>query len=101
MADITEKILAHLSRKNYTPLKPKALARQLGVPSEGYADFRRALRALLQQKRVQMGKNHTVRGVDSQGTATGVYRGTKGGFGFVRPHAVDGAVGPEIYIAEG
>ncbi|MCC6418330.1 MAG: ribonuclease R [Gemmataceae bacterium] len=101
MADFTEQILTYLSRKNYVPLKPKALARQLNVPSELYADFRRALRALLQQKRIQVGKNHTVRGVEQHGTASGVYRGTSSGFGFVRPHMVDGAVSPDIYIPEG
>ncbi len=101
MSDFTQQILAHLARKNYEPLKPKALARKLNVAPDRYADFRKALRTLLQQRRVEIGKNHTVRPAGQHGTATGVFRSTSGGFGFVRPHEVDGSVGPEIYIAEG
>ncbi len=101
MADFTEAILALLARKNYKPLKPKELSRKLNVPAAQYADFRRTLRTLLQQHRIELGKNHTLRTAAPHGTATGVYRGTNSGFGFVRPHAVDGVVGPEIYIPEG
>jgi ribonuclease R len=101
MPDFTEQILATLARKNYEPLKPKALARRLGVPQAHYADFRRSLRALAQQKRVEIGKNHTVRPAQPHGAITGVYRGTESGVGFVRPHAGDGTVGPDVFIPEG
>ncbi|MCI0460682.1 MAG: ribonuclease R [Gemmataceae bacterium] len=101
MADFTDPILAFVSRRNYQPLKPKALARSLNVPPGLYADFRRSLRTLLQQGRIQLGKNHTIRAVEAHGTVTGVYRGTRSGFGFVRPHAPDGTVGEEVFIAEG
>jgi ribonuclease R len=101
MADFSQQILTHLSHKSYQPLKPKALARKLNVPPDRYADFRKALRTLLQQQRVEIGKNHTVRPVQPHGTATGVYRSTSGGFGFVRPQEADGSVGPEIFIPEG
>ena len=32
MPDFTEQILAAVGRKSYEPLKPKALARKVGVP---------------------------------------------------------------------
>jgi ribonuclease R len=101
MPDHEETILAALAKKNYQPLKPKALARKLGVPSSQYANFRRALKSLLSQKRIEVGKNHTVRPVQPHGTVTGTYRATTAGFGFVRPHPVDGNAGPEVYIPEG
>jgi ribonuclease R len=101
MADLEDKILAAVAKKNYTPLKPKALARKLGVSSAQYADFRRTLKTLLGDKRLEMGKNHTVRPAQPHGTATGVYRSTASGFGFVRPHPVDGVAGPEVYIPQG
>ena len=41
MANLEEQILAAVARKSYQPLKPKALARKLGVPAPQYADFRR------------------------------------------------------------
>jgi ribonuclease R len=101
MPDFTEPILAAISRKNYEPLKPKALARKLGLPQKQYGDFRRDLRELLRQGRAEMGKNHTVRAAKPHGTATGIYRRTSTGTGFVRPHLIDGKVGPEVLIREG
>src|SRR5262245_44213815 len=100
MADLTQKILAAVSRKNYQPIKPKALARKIGVPAEQYADFRRALRDLLKQGRVAMGKNPPVRPAQAAGTVAGTFSKTSAGYGFVRPHAIDGHVGPEVLIRE-
>src|SRR5215813_8690794 len=100
MPDLTQKILAAVSRKSYQPLKPKALARKIGVPSEQYADFRRALRELLKQGRVVMGKNHTIRPAQASSTIAGTFHKTSAGYGFVRPHAIDGHVGPEVLIRE-
>src|SRR5262249_49755394 len=92
--------IATVGRRSYTPLKPKALARKLGVVGGQYAHFRNVLRTLLKQGRVQLGKNHTVRQAPPHGTANGVFRKAGGGFGFVRPHAVDGQVGPEIFVPQ-
>jgi ribonuclease R len=101
MPDFSDQILGAVSRKTYEPLKPKALARKLGVPQKQYGDFRRCLRELLKQGRVEIGKNHTVRTTKPHGTITGVYRRATTGAGFVRPHFVDGKAGPEIIIREG
>src|SRR2546423_14102894 len=100
MADLTHKILAAVARKSYQPLKPKALARKLGVPVDQYNEFRRTLRELLQQGRITSGKNHTIRPAQAQGTIAGTFHKTSSGVGFVRPHAVDGQVGPEVRIRE-
>jgi ribonuclease R len=101
MADFTDPILAAIGRKNYQPLKPKALARKLGVAAAEYGDFRRSLRELLKQGRAEMGKNQTVRNAPPHGTVVGIYRRTGSGFGFVRPHLVDGKAGPEVLVPEG
>jgi ribonuclease R len=85
-----QQILAALARKSYQPVKPKALAKQLGVSGGRYAEFRKVLRALVAQGRVQFGKNHTVRPAPAAGTVTGVYRRLASGRGFVVPHAIDG-----------
>jgi ribonuclease R len=100
MPTLEDRILAAFAAKSYQPLKPKALARKLGVPAAQYGDFRRALRGLIRQGRAEMGKGHTVRPVQPHGTVTGIFRRTSGGFGFVRPHAIDGHAGPEILIRE-
>src|SRR5689334_12834492 len=101
MPDLETQILSLLSRKTYQPLKPKALARKLGLSSAEYGDFRRGLRALLKQGRVEIGKTHAVRPAQPHGTITGIYRRISSGAGFVRPHVVDGTAGPDIFITEG
>jgi ribonuclease R len=101
MPDFESQILTTLARKTYQPLKPKALARQIGVPQKQYGDFRRALRELLSQGRAEMGKNQTVRAARPHGTITGIYRQTSSGLGFVRPHVVDGQAGLEVLIRPG
>jgi ribonuclease R len=101
MDDLEKKILAAVSKKDYEPLKPRALARKLGVPQSQYGEFRRLLRDLLRQGRVERGKNQTVRASPPHGTVTGVFRKTSSGTGFVRPHAVDGHVGPEVLVRPG
>jgi ribonuclease R len=97
---LEEQILAAVARKNYQPLKPKALARKLGLPAKEYSQFRWTLRELLKQGRLVIGKNHTVRSTPPHGTVTGIYRRTSTGIGFVRPHVIDGQAGAEILIRE-
>ncbi len=101
MPDLAERILAALGRSRYQPLKPKALARKIGVPSSQYGEFKQALRELLREGRIEKGKNDTVRPAQPHGTVTGTFRRTSSGLGFVRPQPVDGVVGPEVVIREG
>jgi ribonuclease R len=98
MDDLEKQILAAVSRKNYEPLKPKALARKLGVPQSQYSEFRRILRELMRQGRIERARNQSVRAIPPHGTVTGIFRKTSSGTGFVRPHAVDGHAGPEVLI---
>ena len=98
MPDLSEQILAAVGRKSYAPLKPKALARKIGVPQKLYGEFRKALRELVRQGRVQFGKNHAVRPAGQHGTVVGVYRRTSTGLGFVRPHVVEGKAGADIAV---
>ena len=56
-----QKILAVLARQNYVPVKPKALARKIGIRDADYPLFRKALRDLIAAGKAQYGKNHTIR----------------------------------------
>ena len=47
MSDLTTRILDALSRPSYTPVKPKVLAKRLGVAADTYPEFRRTLRELV------------------------------------------------------
>ncbi len=100
MADLSERILAAVARKTYQPVKPKALARKIGVPAERYDEFRRVLRDLIRQGRLVSGKNHTVRPAHAHNNVAGTFHKTSSGVGYVRPHAVDGHVGPEVRVRE-
>src|SRR5262245_48600596 len=100
MPSFEDQILAAVSRRNYQPLKPKALARKLGVPAPQYPAFRNALRELLRQGRLELGRNHAVRALPPHGTVTGTFRRTGTGLGFVRPHLIEGQSGTEIRIGE-
>jgi ribonuclease R len=101
MADLAEKIVALVGKRSYQPVKPKMLARKLGVTTPQYAEFKRALRSLLRDGRIEVGKNSTVRPAPPHGTVTGAFRRTGTGVGFVRPAAVEGRTGPEVRIPEG
>src|SRR5713101_9776796 len=96
--NLEEQILAAVARKTYQPLKPKALARKLGIPAKEYSAFRWSLRELVKQGRLVLGKNHTVHPTPPHGTITGIYRRTSTGTGYVRPHVIDGQAGPEVLI---
>ena len=74
MADLSDQILAHVRKRTYQPLKPKALARKLGVSTPQYDDFKRALRKLLRVKVLEFGKNHTIRDLAPHGSITGTFR---------------------------
>lgn len=100
MADFSELILAAVTRKGYHPLKPKALSRRLNLTASQYGEFRKVLRELVKQGRVQMGRNHTIRPAETAGTVAGIYRRTSSGIGFVRPHVIDGRAGPDIRVWE-
>ncbi len=93
-----DRILATLAKRTYTPVKPKMLARKLGVSAKEYPAFRKILRGLFKQGRVEFGQDHVVRPVGAHGTATGVFRKAGGGFGFVIPQSVDGVKGRDIFI---
>src|ERR1700722_9775294 len=100
MAELSEQILALVQRRSYQPLKPRALARKLGVSTPQYPEFKRALRTLLRDGRIEIGKNSTVRSALPHGTVTGLFRRTSTGAGFVRPQPIEGRTGPDVRISE-
>jgi ribonuclease R len=94
-------ILAELARKGYVPLKPKQLAKKLGIGDSAYPEYRKALKSLLADGRVEQGKNNQLRPADQFGSVIGIYRRTKSGHGYVRPHGPEASSGADIFIREG
>ncbi len=101
MQDIPKKILDAVTHAKYKALKPKALARKIGVEKR-YDDFKTVLKDLIKTGQVKLDKNHTIRPVagDIAGAIAGVFRKTGSGIGFVRPPAVGGVKAEEIFISE-
>lgn len=100
MSDLAEQIVAYISRKSYTPLKAKVLAGKIGLNTPRLKDFKRALRQLLRDGRIELGKNQTIRKPAAHGTITGTFRRTTSGAGYVRPIAIEGRAMPEIRISD-
>jgi ribonuclease R len=98
MPSLEHAILAAIADPRYKPLKPKALARKLRI--DDYDAFKFAVRKLIKQGRLELGKSQTIQRAGPLGTVIGIFRKTSGGFGFVRPHPEDGKVGPEVYIPQ-
>lgn len=99
--DFTALILAELARKGYTPLKPKQLAKKLAVGEDAYPEFRKTLKGLVRDGRIEQGKGNHLRPADQFGAVIGIYRRVQSGHGYVRPHATDGALVADVYIREG
>src|SRR5436305_14078021 len=98
MMNVQSRILAEIAHPYYQPLKPKALARKLGLTGDHYPACRTALRELIRQGRLEIGKGNAVRAAEPNGTLTGTFRKTGAGFGFVRPNPAPGHPFPQVYI---
>jgi ribonuclease R len=100
MSQVTfeDRILGAVSKRTYQPVKPKLLARKLGVAANEYSAFRRVLRQMHKVGRIEFGRGHVVRPAGAHGTQTGVFRKAGGGFGFVIPHLIDGVKSQDIFI---
>ena len=54
-------VLAHLSRPNYQPVKPRVIAKQLKLAGEQYKALRIAIKRLVQQGKAVYGSGHLVK----------------------------------------
>jgi ribonuclease R len=100
MSDLLTKIVHAVTRPGYSPIKAKALFKRLDLGEELYPEFRKTVRELIRTGRLALGKNQTIRAADPHGTLVGTYRRATAGHGYVRPHAVDGTAGPDVYVRE-
>ena len=101
MSELTTRILHAITRPSYTAVKPKVLAKRMGITTdEEYADFRKILKSLIAAGRIELGRNNTLRPADVFGSVVGIYRRTNSGMAFVKPHAPTPESGGDIRIRE-
>jgi ribonuclease R len=95
----TDAIVKYLAAKDYVPLKPRQLARQLGVTDEEYPTFREAVKVLRDGGRVVLGAKSCLMLPEISNRVVGTFRANPRGFGFVLPDTPN-AHG-DLYIPEG
>ncbi|MBX7103669.1 MAG: ribonuclease R [Gemmataceae bacterium] len=96
-----QRILDHVSKTDYQPVKPKALARKLGVHDDDYPDFRDALKALIRDGKVLFGPGHSVKPVGQRDSIVGTIKFLPSGRAMVRVAAAGGKAPYEIEIPAG
>ncbi len=107
-SDLEAQILKHIRAKNYKPVKPRVLTKQLGLDDMQRGDVRKAIKRLVKRGALSYGRNHVVRaGQDgangpsgpNEADRVGTFQRTASGYGFVRPkRLLDETPGPDIYI---
>jgi ribonuclease R len=78
-------ILKYLSGRDYQPLKPRQLARQMGVADAQYGAFREAIKRLRDVGHVVLGERHALTLPEMTSRVVGEFRANPRGFGFVTP----------------
>ncbi len=80
-----EAILKYLAQRHYQPLKPRQLARVMGVAEQEYDSFRDAVKTLRDQGRVVLGAKNALMLPEMSSRIVGYYRANPRGFGFITP----------------
>jgi ribonuclease R len=105
LTDLELLLLNHIKSADFRPVKPRVIARQLGLAEARRPEVRKAIKRLVKRGLVAYGSNHVVQPATAAHAASpvgivGVFRRAAGGFGFVKPRATDTrpAGEPDIYI---
>ena len=93
-----------VTAKNYKPIKPRAIAKKLGVDRESLRDVKKAVKRLIRSGKLVYGPDHLVElpSPDDLNRISGVFKRTQSGFGFVRPLALENKMRDQpadIYIS--
>ncbi|MCA9268041.1 MAG: ribonuclease R [Planctomycetales bacterium] len=86
-SQLAAKILAFVQAPGYQPVKPKVIAKKLGLEKDDAQRVRRAVKRMVKSGQLAWGGTHLVRlpGDSQSNHVTGVFRRTAKGTGFVRP----------------
>ncbi len=105
--DLAAAVLAHVNHADYRPVKPRVIAKQLGLDEDQFRQLKKAIKVLVKQGKIAFAANHLVVSVaaavgkDSKPRTdkstskrapadhiVGVFRRAAAGHGFVRPSGV-------------
>ena len=95
----SERIIDYMKQPGYEPMRPKKMARAMGIAQGQMGDFHDAVDALRRMGRIVLGSHSSITLPDTRNQIVGTYRGNPRGFGFVVPNE-DTAHG-DLYIPDG
>ena len=81
----TKRIMRVLTRRDYQPVKVRALARALNIPDEEYGAFTKSVDTLRREGRIILGPRSTVCLPEMTNRLVGTFGATSRGFGFIKP----------------
>lgn len=87
-SDLQQRLLDFVRRPEYRPMKPRMIARRLGLEDEAAADLKKVIKQLAARGQLRYGAGHLVQWVapgPRPHHLVGVFRRTEAGHGFVRP----------------
>ena len=67
MADFAERAMELVSGPDYRPITLKAMSRRFKVDTDDYAEFRAAIKQLVKEGKLDLGKDKTLRRPDVAG----------------------------------
>ncbi|MBC8377546.1 MAG: hypothetical protein H8E62_00065, partial [Planctomycetes bacterium] len=82
---LKKQLLTALTRKDYTPLSSRNLARSIGVPENEFPAFQEALEQLRRDKQVVIDSKQNVNLPAMGHRVIGTFRANERGFGFIIP----------------
>ncbi|HTU26468.1 MAG TPA: ribonuclease R [Pirellulales bacterium] len=92
MADkssLEQAVLAVVGDAGYKPVKPRGIAKRLGLDEEDAKQLKRVVKRLVKRGELRFGANHLVYPPGTGGKdnyrITGIFRRAEAGYGFVRP----------------
>ncbi|MCG8584879.1 MAG: ribonuclease R [Pirellulales bacterium] len=88
---LEQAVMEIVTQKNYKPVKPRAIAKRLGVDRESLRDVKKAVKRLIRTGKLVYGPDHLIElpSADDLNRISGIFKRTQGGFGFVRPLALE------------
>ncbi|MEQ8785001.1 MAG: ribonuclease R [Pirellulaceae bacterium] len=63
---LEQQVLLHVARSEYHPVKPRVIAKQLGLPDEDRPVLRKTIKRLIKQGKLAWGERHHVRAVSAE-----------------------------------
>src|SRR5262249_47353259 len=121
LSELETAVVEFVNRPNYKPVKPRVIAKRLGLEEQAAAQMKRAVKQLVKTGRIAYGQNHLLlpvttaarqlneepertgkqtRSEFSAQRVTGIFRRMSAGYGFVRPSgATAGDRSGDIFVA--